>query len=88
MEAELRKFGFLIESSENEIIVHGKAGEMPESVPVIDAHNDHRIAMSMAICAAASGMPAEIAGAECVAKSYPEFFNDLRRAGIGVELSV
>lgn len=88
MEAELRKFGFLIESSENEIIVHGKVGEMPESVPVIDAHNDHRIAMSMAICAAASGMPAEIAGAECVAKSYPEFFDDLRRAGIGVELSV
>lgn len=86
MEAELRKFGFVLHAGENEMTVRGGAGKRPQSVPVIDAHNDHRIAMSMAVCAAASGRTAEIEGAECVAKSYPQFFDDLRRAGIRVEL--
>lgn len=88
MQAELRKFGFVVCASENEVVIQGGRENLPDSVPFIDAHNDHRIAMSMAICAAASGLSAEIEGAECVAKSYPEFFEDLRRAGIGVECKV
>ncbi len=41
------------------------------------AYGDHRIAMSLALAALRSEEPLWIEGAECVAKSYPTFFEDL-----------
>ncbi len=43
----------------------------------IASHGDHRIAMSMAVAALTADGPITIEGAECVAKSYPSFFEDL-----------
>ncbi|MFI3328348.1 MAG: 3-phosphoshikimate 1-carboxyvinyltransferase [Rikenellaceae bacterium] len=43
----------------------------------VDSHNDHRIAMSMAVSALRGTGEMTIEGAECVAKSYPLFFEDL-----------
>ncbi len=43
----------------------------------VNSHNDHRIAMSMAASALRGDGEMEICGAECVAKSYPTFFEDL-----------
>ena len=40
----------------------------------IDGHNDHRIPMSMAIAATMCEQPLIIRGAECVRKSFPNFF--------------
>jgi 3-phosphoshikimate 1-carboxyvinyltransferase len=48
---------------------------------VIDAHNDHRIAMAAAIGALRAGSRVDIVGAEAVNKSYPAFFNDLQLCG-------
>jgi 3-phosphoshikimate 1-carboxyvinyltransferase len=50
----------------------------------IDTHGDHRIAMAAAILGCA-GAPIEIENAECVAKSYPAFFDDI--ASIGADTS-
>lgn len=47
----------------------------------VDAANDHRIAMMAAIAAAYATGPTTIRGAECVAKSYPRFFEDFRSLG-------
>lgn len=47
----------------------------------VSAYNDHRIAMSMAIAATISDAPIIICGAECVAKSYPDFFDVYRSLG-------
>ena len=47
----------------------------------VDAANDHRIAMMAAVCAAYATGPTVIHGAECVAKSYPRFFDDFRSLG-------
>ena len=47
----------------------------------VDAANDHRIAMMAAICAAYAQGPTLIQGADCVAKSYPRFFEDFRSLG-------
>ena len=41
----------------------------------IDSYNDHRIAMSMAICATVCSESVYIKNASCVSKSYPDFFN-------------
>ena len=48
---------------------------------IIDAANDHRIAMSAAIAATIADGPVTILGAECVAKSYPSFWDEYRRLG-------
>jgi len=43
----------------------------------VDSRGDHRIAMAAAIASLASSAPVEIDGAECVAKSWPSFYEDL-----------
>ena len=47
----------------------------------IDAGNDHRIAMSAAIAATVTDGPVTILGAECVNKSYPDFWSDYAKLG-------
>lgn len=42
-----------------------------------DSNNDHRIAMALAVAALAAQSEVEIANAESVNKSYPDFYNDL-----------
>jgi len=43
----------------------------------VDARGDHRIAMAAAVLALGAAGPVEIAGSECVAKSWPDFFEAL-----------
>lgn len=43
----------------------------------VDGHSDHRIAMSLAVSALRSDGDVKITGAECVGKSYPNFFEDI-----------
>ena len=62
----------------DDLLVRG-TGSLPGGV--VDAANDHRIAMMAAVCAAHAQGPTTIRGAECVAKSYPTFFDDFRSLG-------
>lgn len=48
---------------------------------IIDSKNDHRIAMSAAIAATIADAPVTIINAQCVAKSYPKFWQDYRSLG-------
>ncbi len=48
---------------------------------VIDAHNDHRIAMAGAVAGLGPGGGVSIRGSGCVSKSYPGFFDDLKSLG-------
>ncbi len=47
----------------------------------VDAFNDHRIAMAMAVSSTRCKKPLIITGAECVSKSYPNFWEDFRALG-------
>ena len=57
----------------------------PLRAAMIDSHGDHRIAMAGAVAALSSERGLGIEGGECVAKSYPGFFDDLRRIGGQIE---
>ncbi|MDR2753610.1 MAG: 3-phosphoshikimate 1-carboxyvinyltransferase [Oscillospiraceae bacterium] len=46
---------------------------------VVESHNDHRIAMAMAIAALRCDGPVLLRGAQAVAKSYPGFWEDYNR---------
>ena len=80
MAEELQKFGICVEVKENEIIVH--AGNLQKPEQMLDSHNDHRIAMTMAtLCTITGGT---IVGAESVRKSFPNYYEVLEALGIQV----
>ena len=68
----LRKFGLAVEEFADGISLVGK-NQLRGDV-VIDSHNDHRIAMAAAIAATRATGPVTITDAECVEKSYPDFW--------------
>jgi 3-phosphoshikimate 1-carboxyvinyltransferase len=70
----------------------GKVEEHPDSLTItgadtlpggvtVDSFNDHRIAMMAAITATGCEQPVTITGAQCVAKSYPNFWDDYESLG-------
>ena len=54
----------------------------------VSCHNDHRIAMSLAVAATCCRRPVTITGAQAVNKSYPAFWEDLSSTGARVETQV
>jgi 3-phosphoshikimate 1-carboxyvinyltransferase len=48
----------------------------------IDTYDDHRMAMSFALASTRTA-GVVIRGAECVSKTYPEFFDDLKKVRTG-----
>ena len=78
MAEELSRFGASLTVLENEVIV--RKTELHEPCDILSGHNDHRIVMSLATLATIYG--GSIDGAEAIAKSYPEFFDDLAILGI------
>ena len=61
-------------------------GSKPEG-SVIDSQDDHRIAMAFSILGLRAG-GTTIDGAECVQKTYPEFWDMLKRLGGKIKLDV
>lgn len=74
LQSEYAKLGIEIELGDDLMRVHG--GRIRSGVTVESFH-DHRIAMSLAVSALRSDGAITIRDAECVAKSYPEFFEAL-----------
>lgn len=74
---ELGKMGADIELHDDALHVRGTRLRGA----TIDAHGDHRIAMACAVAALAADGAVVVRDAECVAKSYPTFFDDLRALG-------
>lgn len=81
---ELVKFGFKIEADENSMYIHKSLMNDKDDI-VVNAHNDHRIAMALSCLATVYSKPVIISGEESVAKSYPDFYDDLKKLGIRVE---
>ena len=80
MKDELKKFGVKITVEEDEIIVPGCTFSKPEEI--ICCHNDHRIAMAFTVlCSVTGGV---LSGAQCVNKSYPHFWEDIKSLGVNL----
>jgi 3-phosphoshikimate 1-carboxyvinyltransferase len=78
---ELKKMGARITMDEDSLTVEGPCVLHGAT---IDPHNDHRIAMACAVAALGASGETRIQDAECVRKSYPRFFTDLRLLGVDV----
>lgn len=75
--AMLQNLGAKVQVSENEMTVYPAAYHSC----TIDSVGDHRIAMAAAIAATVTQGKVTILGAECVAKSYPIFWEEYKRLG-------
>ena len=75
---ELRKMGAKIKADANSLTIEGPCALHGA---VIDPHNDHRIAMACAVAALGAKGQTTIQNAECVRKSYPQFFTHLKQIG-------
>ena len=84
MTSELNKMGAAITEEPEGLTIVGKPEGLRGGVKV-DAWNDHRIAMSLAIAAQKCAGPIILSGAESVAKSYPTFWEDYKSVGGLVE---
>ncbi len=78
----LRRIGIgEVTSDGDTFIYHGSRGSMAINTEIeIDSREDHRIAMAFAIAATAlDRCKVSITDPECVAKSYPSFWDELRK---------
>ena len=73
----LDQLGISVETGENHLTVHPGAYRGG----TVDAAGDHRIAMAAAMAATVCRNDVTILGAECVEKSYPQFWAEYRRLG-------
>jgi 3-phosphoshikimate 1-carboxyvinyltransferase len=74
LKREFEKLGVLIELVDDEMRIHGVNSIDGNTVY---SHNDHRIAMCLAIVGLFSRNGVMIENAEAVVKSYPDFWKDL-----------
>jgi 3-phosphoshikimate 1-carboxyvinyltransferase len=72
--AQLTAMGARIEATPDGFVIDGPT---PLRGAVVDGLGDHRMAMSLAVAALVASGATTITGADCVSKTYPEFFRDL-----------
>ena len=77
MAEELAKFGIETRVEKNSVTVYG--GELKVPKKKLYGNNDHRIVMADAVLALRTG--GTIAGCEAVRKSFPNFFEELKKMG-------
>lgn len=75
----LGALGADIEEGPSSLTIRGK-DSLPGGVTV-DSCNDHRVAMMAAIAATRCEKPVTVTNADCVAKSYPGFWEEYERLG-------
>jgi 3-phosphoshikimate 1-carboxyvinyltransferase len=82
--AELRKLGARIEPRPDGFVVQGPT---PLRGAPVDGHGDHRIAMALAVAGLLAEGETVIAGADCIADSFPGFADVLMGLGGRLELA-
>ena len=70
---ELTKLGADVEIGDNYLVINGGK---PLHGALVDSHNDHRIAMAMAVASVGCNGVISLSGFGAVSKSYPHFFED------------
>lgn len=83
LKAELKKLGYILREENDSVLIWNGERCEPEALPIINTYEDHR--MAMAFAPAIIHFPEmQIADPEVVSKSYPNYWNDLRKAGFGI----
>lgn len=84
LQEEFRKLGVVIHLKDDEMLIEGR-----NSIEgaVLYSHHDHRIAMAAAVAGLGAKSTIVVEDADAINKSYPHFFEDLKKLGTSVSLS-
>ncbi len=80
----LRACGVAVEVGTEDLVIYGCAGPPPGGAR-IEAHHDHRIAMSFLVLGGTARAPVIVDGAETIDTSFPGFPALMNRLGAGIE---
>lgn len=83
IKTELNKLGANVSETENSLIIQGV--KSLKGGVTVDAWNDHRIAMALAVASIKCENPITITGAESVKKSYPNFWEEFQKLNGNIE---
>jgi 3-phosphoshikimate 1-carboxyvinyltransferase len=84
LETEMKKLGAHITWSGDEISCE-QYNEVPAGPIILNTYDDHRMAMSW-VLHALDNPAVSIENPDCVQKSYPDFWNELERIGVGLKV--
>lgn len=74
---ELRKMGAVIDETEDGLIIK----KSPLKGALVDSHNDHRMALSLAIAGLGAKGETTVDSFQCVTKTFPDFIQQFQRLG-------
>lgn len=75
---ELSNLGIQVEISGDDMLITGGVIQGGDC----DSHNDHRIAMMLAVLALNAAGPLKIENVDCINKSFPAFFENMKVLGV------
>lgn len=78
---ELSKMGACIDEAADALTIQGVALKSAQ----MTSHNDHRIALSLAVAAMGVKGESSIDGVDCVAKTYPHFLSAMQSLGAAIK---
>lgn len=85
LKTEFRKLGYVLTDSNDSILEWNGERCEPAAAPVIATYEDHRMAMAFAPAALVMENGITIADPGVVSKSYPRYWDDLKRAGFEIK---
>lgn len=83
MERELTKLGAKVETTSDSMTVYG--GQTLTGT-LVDSHDDHRIAMALAVAGLFAEGEMSVKDAECAAVSFPNFYEAMNGVGANLKL--
>lgn len=81
LKAEMKKLGYILKDTDNSMLEWDGERTDPQIDPVIATYEDHRMAMAFAPVALTRLDGMRIADPQVVSKSYPMYWEDLKKAG-------
>jgi 3-phosphoshikimate 1-carboxyvinyltransferase len=83
LQEEFAKLGIAIDLQDNLMLIKGGTGIQTASV---HSRHDHRIAMACAVAGLKANGPVEIADADAINKSYPNFYEHMQALGANIQI--
>ena len=82
----LKRSGLSVSEKQDKLTIFGKGNQKIKGGSVIDASNDHRIAMSFAILGSITEKSVEIRGASSIKTSFPNFIDLMNSLGLDISI--
>ena len=82
----LKRSGVNVSEKQDKLTIFGKGNQKIKGGSIIDASNDHRIAMSFAILGSITEKSVEIQGASSIKTSFPNFIDLMNSLGLDISI--